>query len=317
MVWQTPRSYAMLSIGAAVVTIALKFSAYLLTGSIGLFSDAAESLVNLIAALVALWALTIAARPPDEEHTFGHAKAEYFASGLEGALILLAAVSITLTAWERLQYPQPLENVDIGLTVSVVAAALNGGVALVLRRAGQRFRSITLEADAQHLLTDVWTSAGVVIGIVLVQITGWFVLDPLIAIAVAVNIVWTGVRLLRETGYGLLDSALPSDEQQTIAEILARYTPHGILFHALRTRRSGPRRFVSLHVLVPGTWTVQQGHDLCEEIELAIGQALPESNVLTHLEPLEDPTAWDDQELDRAETQLHERRSDRDALHRT
>lgn len=317
MVWQTPRPYAMLSIGAAIVTIVVKFSAYLLTGSIGLFSDAAESLVNLIAALVALWALTIAARPPDEEHTFGHSKAEYFASGLEGALILLAAVSIAFTAWGRLQTPQALENVDIGLAISVVAAALNGGVALVLRRAGRRLRSITLEADAQHLLADVWTSLGVVIGIVLVQLTGWLVLDPLIAIAVAVNIVWTGVRLLRETGYGLLDSALPGDEQQIIASILADYAPHGILFHALRTRRAGPRRFVSLHVLVPGTWTVQQGHDLCEEIELAIVEALPESNVLTHLEPLEDPSAWDDQELDRAEAQLSQRRSARSALPRT
>lgn len=317
MVWQTPRPYAMLSIGAAIVTIVVKFSAYLLTGSIGLFSDAAESVVNLIAALVALWALTIAARPPDEEHTFGHSKAEYFASGLEGALILLAAVSIAFTAWGRLQTPQVLENVDIGLAISVVAAALNGGVALVLRRAGRRLRSITLEADAQHLLTDVWTSVGVVVGIVLVQLTGWLVLDPLIAIAVAVNIVWTGVRLLRETGYGLLDSALPGDEQQIIASILADYEPHGILFHALRTRRAGPRRFVSLHVLVPGTWTVQQGHDLCEEIELAIVEALPESNVLTHLEPLEDPSAWDDQELDRAEAQLSQRRSARSALPRT
>lgn len=299
MDWQTPRTYALVSIAAAILTIALKFGAYLLTGSIGLFSDAAESLVNLIAALIALWALTLAARPPDEEHTFGHSKAEYFASGLEGALILLAAVSIAATAWDRLQYPQPLDNVGVGLVVSLVAAGLNGGVALILRRAGRRLRSITLEADAQHLLTDVWTSAGVVIGIILVQLTGWLILDPLIAIAVAINIIWTGVRLLRETGYGLLDTALPNDEQRIINAILERYAPQGILFHALRTRRAGPRRFVSLHVLVPGTWSVQQGHDLCEEIELAIGQALPESHVTTHLEPLEDPSAWADQGLDR------------------
>jgi cation diffusion facilitator family transporter len=300
MDWQTPRTYAVLSIVAATLTIALKFGAYLLTGSIGLFSDAAESLVNLIAALIALWALTLAARPPDEEHTFGHSKAEYFASGLEGALILLAAVSIASTAWQRLQTPQPLDNVGIGLIVTLAAAALNGFVALILRRAGRRLRSITLEADAQHLLTDVWTSAGVVVGIVLVQQTGWLILDPLIALAVAVNIVWTGVRLLRETGYGLLDSALPGVDQQIIANILARYEPQGILFHALRTRQAGPRRFVSLHVLVPGDWSVQQGHDLCEEIELAIGQALPETHVTTHLEPLEDPSAWEDQGLDRS-----------------
>lgn len=316
MVWQTARSYAFLSIGAAILTIALKFGAYLLTDSIGLFSDAAESLVNLVAAVVALWALTLAARPPDEEHSFGHSKAEYFASGLEGALILLAAASIVVTAWDRLQDPQPLDNVGIGLGVSVVAAALNGGVALVLRRAGRRLRSITLQADAQHLLTDVWTSAGVVVGIILVQQTGWLILDPLIAFVVAVNIVWTGVRLLRETGYGLLDSALPSGDQRIIAEILARYEPQGILFHALRTRQSGPRRFVSLHVLVPGLWTVQQGHDLCEEIELAINEALPESHVTTHLEPLEDPSAWADLGLDRSGRRAAEGEADPKAVQR-
>jgi cation diffusion facilitator family transporter len=303
MRFESPQSYAVLSIVGAILTIILKFGAYLLTDSVGLFSDAAESLVNLIAAIVALWALTLAARPPDDEHTFGHSKAEYFASGLEGALVLLAAVSIAYTAWERLQQPQPLDSIGLGLTVAVIAAALNGGIAVILLRASRRFRSITLEAESRHLLTDVWTTAGVVLGLLLVQWTGWLFLDPLIGFVVAINIVWIGIRLLRETGYGLLDSALPSDEQKMINDILDQYQARGILFHAIRTRQAGPRRFVSLHVLVPGIWTVQQGHDLCVEIELKIGRALPETNVLTHLEPLEDPSAWADLGLDR-ETNL-------------
>ncbi len=299
MRFESPRSYALLSIIGAIATIILKFGAYLLTNSVSLFSDAAESLVNLIAAIVAFWALTLAARPPDDEHTFGHSKAEYFASGLEGALVLLAAVSIAYTAWERLQEPQPIAALGLGLTVAVIAAALNGGIAFILLRASRRLRSITLAADARHLLTDVWTTAGVVVGLLLVQWTGWLILDPLIGFLVAINIVWIGVRLLRETGYGLLDSALPIDEQKIINDILAQYQARGIEFHALRTRQAGPRRFVSLHVLVPGLWTVQQGHDLCEEIELAISHVLPETNVLTHMEPLEDPTAWADLGLDR------------------
>lgn len=300
---QSARTYAVLSICAAVFTIGLKFTAYLMTGSIGLFSDAAESLVNLIAAVVALWALSVAAQPPDQEHSFGHSKAEYFASGLEGALVLLAAASISITAWSRLQNPQPLDQIGIGLVISLVAAALNGGVGLVLLRAGRRLRSITLEADARHLFTDVWTTCGVVIGLILVQFTGWLILDPIIAIVVAANIVWIGIGLLRDTGSGLLDMSLPASEQAMINEILEPYRQRGILFHALRTRRSGTRRFVSLHVLVPGTWTVQQGHDLCETIELAIARALPETNIMTHLEPLEDPLAWQDQELDRSSAQ--------------
>jgi cation diffusion facilitator family transporter len=297
---QSARSYTLFSIGAALVTILLKFSAYLLTGSISLFSDAAESVVNLIAAIIALWALTLAARPPDDEHAYGHSKAEYFSSGLEGALILLAAVSIASTAWNRLWSPQPLEQVGLGLVLSIVSAGVNGGVAVVLMGAGKRLRSITLEADAHHLLTDVWTTAGVILGVALVKLTGWLILDPLIALVVAVNIVWTGLRLLRETGYGLLDSALSVSDQRIINNVLEEYESQGIAFHALRTRLAGPRRFVSMHVLVPGSWTVQQGHDLCEEIELAISRALPESTIMTHLEPLEDPIAWADQGLDRS-----------------
>lgn len=295
----TTQRYAVLSILAALVTIGLKLVAYFVTGSVGLLSDALESVVNLIAAFIALWALTVADRPADEEHAYGHSKVEYFASGAEGALILLAAASIGVTAWERLRAPQPLEQVGLGLAVSVVAAAVNGGVALILLRAGQRFRSPTLEADAHHLLTDVWTTAGVVVGVLIVGWTGWLILDPLIAIVVALNIVWAGVRLLRRTGYGLLDTALPTEDQEVISTVLAPYRQKGISFHALRTRMAGARRFVSMHVLVPGEWSVRRGHSLAEEVEMALHDALPGTTVFTHLEPLEDPIAWEDQGLDR------------------
>lgn len=296
---RTTRYYALLSILAAVVTICLKFGAYLLTGSVGLFSDAAESVVNLVAAGAAFWALTLAARPPDEEHAFGHSKAEYFSSGLESALILVAAGWIGVTAWGRLMDPQPLENVGIGLGITLLAAAINGGAALVILRAGRRLRSITLRADAHHLLTDVWTSLGVVVGVAAVALTGWLALDPLIALVVAANIVWTGVRLLRDTLQGLLDRALPPEDLETISEVLARYELEGIRFHALRTRAAGQRRFISMHVLVPGQWTVQKGHDLSEEIEKDLGEKLPGSTFFIHIEPSEDPASFADQHLDR------------------
>jgi cation diffusion facilitator family transporter len=296
----TARRYAVLSIAAAVITIGLKLGAYLLTGSVGLFSDAAESVVNLVAAVAALWALIYAARPPDEEHAFGHNKAEYFSSGLESALILIAAVWIGLTAWDRLLDPQPLQNVGLGLAITLVASAINGGAALAILRAGRRLRSITLRADAHHLLTDVWTSLGVVLGIVTVQLTGWLILDPLIALLVTANILWTGVRLLRDTAQGLLDRALPPEDRKAITEVLSRYERQGIRFHALRTRASGPRRFISMHVLVPGEWTVQRGHDLSESIEKELAAALRGSSTFfIHVEPSEDPASFADQSLDR------------------
>jgi cation diffusion facilitator family transporter len=299
------RSYAVLSIVAAVLTIGLKLGAYLLTGSVGLFSDAAESVVNLVAAVAALWALLYASRPPDEEHAFGHDKAEYFSSGLESALILIAAIWIGITAWDRLMDPQPLHNVGIGLSITLIAAAINGGVALVILRAGRRLRSITLQADAQHLLTDVWTSLGVVLGIATVQLTGWLVLDPLIGLLVTANILWTGVRLLRDTAQGLLDRALPSEDREVISRVLSRYEEKGIKFHALRTRASGARRFISMHVLVPGEWTVQQGHDLSEQIEKDLAEALPQSTFFIHIEPSEDPASFADQTLDRRIDEEH------------
>lgn len=293
------RSYAFLSIGAALVTIVLKFIAYFLTGSVGLFSDATESLVNLAAALVALWAITFAAQPPDAEHTFGHTKAEYFSSGVEGALILVAAGGIAISAINRFFTPQPLEQLGLGLILSLVATAVNGAVALVLLSAGRRLRSITLKADAHHLLTDVWTSVGVVLGLLLVKLTGWLFLDAAIALLVAANIIWVGVKLLRETFLGLLDTALESESQHIITDILVPYQEQGIIFHAMLTRVAGSRQFVSFHVLVPGEWTVQRGHALCEEIELTIINTLPGTHVTTHLEPLEDPTSWTDLGLDR------------------
>ena len=291
------RSYAALSIGAAVLTIGLKFGAYVLTGSVGLLSDAFESIVNLVAAIAAFWALSYATKPPDAKHTFGHSKAEYFSSALEGLLILVAAGSIAIAAGQRLFHPQPIEQAGLGLALALLATAINGGVAWILLQASQRLRSITLRADAHHLLTDVWTSVGVVLGIGLVSVTGWLVLDPIVALLVAANIVWTGFKLLGETGSGLLDSAIPDDEQKAILLTMSEYEAQGIQFHALRTRVAGARRFVSFHVLVPGAWTVQRGHDACEAIEQAIALALPGTDVTTHLEPSEDPISWDDEKL--------------------
>ncbi len=296
---KSARFYAFFSIGAALLNITLKFGAYLLTGSVGLLSDALESGVNLVAAVVAVWALTLAVRPPDAEHAFGHSKAEYFSSGVEGALILLAAAGIAIAAGERLFHPQPLEQLGLGLGLTLVATAVNGGLAWIMLGAGRRLRSITLRADAHHLLTDVWTSVGVLLGVFLVKLTGWLVLDPIIALIVAVNIVLAGWRLLHETGSGLLDAALPADEQRLITDILMPYQEKNIQFHALLTRVAGARRFVSFHVLVPGEWTVQRGHKLCDSIELAIIKALPGTHVITHLEPLEDLASWADQGLER------------------
>jgi cation diffusion facilitator family transporter len=259
-----------------------------------------ESVVNLVAAVIALWALTIAALPPDEDHAYGHTKAEYFSSTIEGLLILVAAVSIVVAATGRLMSPQALEKVGLGLGVSVLASVVNGGVAWVLFRAAREHRSIALKADAHHLMTDVWTSGGVIVGVLLVQATGWLRLDPIIAILVALNIVWVAGRLLWQSGHGLLDRALPSEDLERVAAIQKRYVSHGVQFHALRTRVSGRRQFVSMHVLVPGDWTVQAGHDMLERIEEDIRAVLPSTTVFTHLEPLEDPLAFEDQSLDRA-----------------
>jgi len=291
--------FAWLSVAAAVVTIALKGLAYWLTGSVGLLSDALESLVNLAAAVMAVIMLQIAARPPSEEHAYGFSKAEYFSSGFEGALIFLAAVAIVVAAVERLYVPKPLQQLDIGLLISGAAAVVNLIVAQVLIRTGRRRNSIALEADGHHLMTDVWTSVGVIVALVAVLFTGWQWLDPVIAIGVAINILWTGYRLLRRSALGLLDRAVPASQRAAIGEVLSRYEAQGAKFHALRTRQAAGRSFVSVHVLVPGAWTVQHGHELLEEIERDIRVAVPNAAVLTHLEPVEDPTSFLDGELDR------------------
>ena len=291
--------FAWLSVAAAILTIALKSMAYFLTGSVGLLSDALESIVNLVGALMALAMLTIAARPADEDHAYGHSKAEYFSSGVEGMLILVAAIGIGVAALPRLITPKPLEQVGLGLAVSVGASFINLFVSIILSRAGKKYNSITLEADAQHLMTDVWTSAGVLVGVSAVALTGWERLDPIVAILVAGNIVWSGIRIVRKSAFGLMDTALSVEEQNSIQKVLDQYTQSGVQFHALRTRQSGARKFVSLHVLVPGEWTVHKSHQLLECIEADIRHSLPDVTVFTHLESLDDPASWDDMYLDR------------------
>jgi cation diffusion facilitator family transporter len=291
--------YAALSIAAAITTIALKGGAYLLTGSVGLLSDALESLVNLVAAIAALWALAVAARPADEEHAYGHTKAEYFASGFEGALVLVAAASIIATAVWHLLRPHPIQDAGLGLAITAVASLINWAVARRLEQAGKRFHSIALEADAHHLMTDVWTSIAVIMGVGLVALTGWVWLDAAVALIVAANIVRIGVDLLRRSALGLLDTGLPEEVRAGIIAVLDAQRIHGVQYHALRTRQAGARRFISVHVLVPGEWTVQRGHDLLEGLEEELRAAVPNSTVFTHLEPLEDPSSWEDVSLER------------------
>ena len=293
------RKFALLSIAAALGTIALKTAAWWLTDSVGLLSDALEGTVNLAGAMMMLAMLTIATRPPDDEHAYGYTKAEYFASGFEGMLILIAAVSIAIAAIDRLIAPRPLANVGAGLAVSALASLVNYVVARKLSDAGRRYQSIALEAGAQHLMTDVWTSAGVIVGVGAVALTGWERLDPLIALAVAANIVWTGVKLVRRSVLGLLDRALPAAERKAVYRVLDRYRSEGVDFHALLTRQAGARSFVSMHVLVPGEWSITQGHDLVERIEHDIRTALPGAIVLTHLEPIGHPASYRDIDLDR------------------
>ena len=301
MTTPTPPSlsrFAWLSIAAAVVTIGLKTAAYRMTGSVGLLSDAVESLVNLVGAVMTLTMLIVAARPPDDDHAYGHGKAEYFASGTEGALILLAAAAIIWAAIDRIWAPQPLERAGIGLAISTLASLVNLGVARVLLWAGRRHHSIALEADGHHLMTDVWTSAGVLVGIGAVALTGWQLLDPIAALLVAANILRSGAKLVHRSAHGLLDTAWVQAERDALRKILQHHGGPPVQFHALRTRQAGARRFVSMHVLVPGEWTVRQGHDLLEHIERDIRAAIPSATVLTHLEALEDPAAWQDEGLD-------------------
>lgn len=302
--------YGWLSIAAAVATIALKSYAYWLTGSVGLLSDAMESLINLVAAVIVLITLSIAARPPDDNHAYGHDKIEYFSSGAEGIMILLAAISIAYTAWERLWHPEPLQQLDVGIAISVFASLINLIVARVLIGVGRSRKSITLEADGKHLMTDVWTTIGILVGIGLIAVLnhfqatldwakqlgmqGWEILDPIIAIIVALHIVWAGIQLIQRTVAGLMDAALPEEELAEIVEVLEHFASvDHITYHALRTRYAGARRFMSVHVLVPGDWTVQQGHDYVELMEQAIMSRFESIDIDTHLEPIEDLASWE------------------------
>ncbi len=288
-----------LSVAAAVVTIGLKVAAWLVTGSVALLSDAGESVVNLVAAGIALLAFRWASQPPDEEHAYGHAKAEYFSAGIEGALICIAAISIAVVGVQRIITPEPITDVGLGLGITAVAAVINLLVGLRLVRAGREYRAFALEADGKHLLTDVWTSAGVIVGVAVVWVTGWGRLDGIIAVAVAANIVVMGIGLIRRSTGGLMDRAIDESGQAAVAGVLATFRAQGLEFHALRTRQAGRRSFVSMHILVPGDWTVHRGHDVAEEVEAAIHGAIPGSVVFTHVEPLEDPRSFEDAVLDR------------------
>ena len=286
--------YAMLSIGAALITIVLKTIAYLLTDSVGLLSDAMESIVNLVGAVIALSMLVIAAMPPDDSHMYGHSKAEYFASSAEGILILIAAAGIMWAAIGRLISPRPLEELGVGLVISAAASLVNLVVARILIATGKKHNSITLESDGQHLMTDVWTSVGVIGGIALVAVTNWNILDPILAILVALNIIWTGIKLLQRSVAGFMDASLPVEEQKILEDVIARYQERGVQFHAVRTRQSAAKRFVSVHMLVPGAWSVHDAHHIAENFEGDVRSQLKDAVVYTHLEPIDDEISMQD-----------------------
>jgi cation diffusion facilitator family transporter len=298
---QSLKKFIYLSIVAALLTISLKLAAYFLTNSVGLLSDALESCVNLIAAVVALIMLNLAEKPPDKEHEFGHNKAEYFSSAIEGGLIVLAAFSIIWSAVPRIFHPQPLENLGIGLLVAVGASLINLAVSIILVKNGKKNNSITLEADGKHLMTDVLTSGGVLLGIALVKLTGWLVLDAAVAIGVAINIIWTGSQLMRRSALGLLDTAIPESETDKINQVLDKYKQQNIKFHSLMTRQAGQRKFIFVQLLMPGTWNIHQGHKLAEKIEKDIRMLFPDTQttVFTHLEPAGDPESMLDISIDR------------------
>lgn len=286
--------YAYLSIATGIAVFLLKIGAWYYTGSVGLLSDALESTVNIVAAVIALFALKAAAKPADAQHHFGRGKAEYFSAQIEGFMILFAALIIVVTAAERFLHPRELEQLGWGLAISTVASALNGAVAVILMRAGKAHRSPVLDADGKHLLTDVWTSIGVIVGVGLVQLTGYLRLDSIVAMAVGINIIVTGLHLLRESTSKLMDKSLSDEDHAAIVEVLKKYETEEVKFHALQTRESGRHRFVSMHVLVPGAWSIQKGHDLSENVEADIKAVLEHTTVSTHVEPIEDPRSWED-----------------------
>jgi len=295
------KKFVYISIAAAILTIALKLIAYLLTNSVGILSDAMESCVNLVAAVVALIMIRLAEKPPDQEHEFGHNKAEYFSSAIEGGLIVLAAFSIIWSAVPRLIHPQPLENIGVGLLVAVGASLINLAASRILLKNGKKHNSITLEADGKHLMTDVLTSGGVLLGIGLIKLTGWMRLDGIVAIGVALNIVWTGYQLIKRSAMGLLDTSFPKDEMDSIRRVLENYEQQNIHFHSLMTRQSGQRKFIFVHILMPGSMDIQQGHNIAEKVENDLRMLFPntQTTAFTHLEPVEDPASMLDISIDR------------------
>jgi cation diffusion facilitator family transporter len=296
--WPLTR-FAWLSVGAAIATLAIKSTAFVISNSVGLLSDALESIVNLSAALVAVRILTIVARPPDKEHTFGHSKAEYFSSLFEGSMILIASFSIVTAAVRRLINPQPIEDISLGLLISLSASMLNLLVARLLLHISRQRSSIALEADGQHLMTDVWTSVAILVGVGAVGLTHWQPLDSMIALIVGASIAWTGIRIIHRSVVGLMDTSLPEIQINQIMDTLNQYAEKGITYHGLRTRQAGARSFISVQIQVPRTWSVQRGHDIAEEIERSIEKVIPLATVFTHLEPKEDPRSWEDEGLDR------------------
>ena len=298
--------YLYLSIAAAIVTILLKFYAFHVTGSMGLFSDALESFVNLFAALFALLMLHLSRKPADHEHEFGHGKAEYFSSAVEGALILIAAFTIIRSAVPRIIDPQPLENISTGLLFSLMASLVNLLVGLVLINNGRKKKSLLVEADGRHLMTDVYTSVGVILGIILVELTGWLIIDPVIAILVGLNIIYSGYRLIHRSARELMDASIPEDELERVTTYLDSLGEREIEYHSLLTRMSGPRRFISMHLLVPGDWSVKRGHDCADEVEQTIIAMFREPvTVSTHIEPVEDPASMRDIGIDRVDIDIN------------
>ncbi len=294
----SPKRYAIYSIIASVLTMGLKFGAWGMTDSVGLLSDATESIINLTAGVLALTAITIAMRPADSDHSYGHGKAEYFSSGMEGVLIILAACAIAYTAIGRFANPQELSNLGPGLLLALVSSVINFVTAKVMLKAAKRFDSITLEADAKHLLTDVWTSVGLVAGLAILLIRPeWKILDPIIAVVMAVNIVFTGIGLVKRSVGGLMDDALPVDELEIIGASIRKHQGAKATFHGLRTRKSGSRRFIDFHLLVPGKTSVMTAHDLCEVIENEIKSKLNQAEVTIHVEPIESDASYDGDEV--------------------
>jgi len=285
-----------LSLAAAVTTLVVKIFAAWITNSVGLWSDALETTVNLVASIVALWAMRLAAKPADDNHEFGHSKAEYISAAVEGSMIFVAAAVILYGGITRLMRPEGVEQLGLGLALSMGASVINLVVGLILRNAGRRYDSITLQADGTHLLTDVLTSVGVVVGVGLVLLTGWAPLDPIVAILVGINILFTGVRLVGRSVNGLLDVALPPEEVGVITNVLQQLAGDPrVTISDLRTREAGRRHFVYATVSVPGNWTVRRGHDFADEVEAAVSRALPSTSTFVHVEPNDEPPTTEDQ----------------------